>query len=935
MKNKFPLLLAAVLLLNSATGFAQKVPSPKEHFGFNIGDDYQLANYTQTEAYFKKLEASDRVKLVDIGLTEEGRHQYMIIVSSPKNMKELDKYKSISQQLAHAEGLTDDQARSLAETGKAVVWIDGGLHATEVVGTHQLIETAYQLISRTDAETMRILDNVIILFTHANPDGQELVSNWYMRNSDPLKRSTELLPVLYEKYAGHDNNRDFYMMNLKESTNMGKQLYIEWIPQIMYNHHQRGPEGSVLAGPPYRDPFSFFFDPLLVTGIDALGAAMINRLNAENKPGFTRLNGSSFSTWYNGGLRTTSQFHNQIGLLTEIIGNPTPEKIPVVPQRLIPNGATPFPVLPNDDWRFQRSIDYSVSLNYAILNYAARQRDEVLFNIYRMGKNAIERGSKDTWTLSPKTSDSITQAFRRDQDAKGVKRPEDDGSDPYGWRRRGNNIPQGFYDGVLKNPANRDARGYIIPADQPDFGTAVKFINTLVKTGIAIEKATTSFTVAGKQYPAGSYIVKAAQAFRPHVLDMFEPQDHPNDFQYPGGPPIRPYDAAGWTLAFQMGVEFDRIMDGFEGPFQKLPYGELQSPPKQTIAANAGAGYLLSPHENNAFLAVNDLLKAGVKVFRTTTGSAGIAQGTFFVPAGAKAKEVLQEVGLKTATAKKRPANTVSVNQMRIALWDTYGGSMPSGWMRFIMEQFHFPYTVIYPKDIDAGNLNSKYDVIIFPTRAIPALAGRENPAGNSGFTPREPKEEETPEQYRASIGKITPEKSIPELQKFLEAGGSVVTIGSSTSLAYHLKLPVSNYLVEKDKEGKERPLPGTKYFVPGSILHVSIDSTLADTWGMPAEGNVNFDNSPVFKLEADAAGKGIKPIAWFSTDHPLRSGWAFGQAYLKDGVAAFIAPVGTGKLYAFGPEITFRGQSHSTFKLLFNGLYNLDIKPSLSNDKK
>ncbi|HEY8957887.1 M14 metallopeptidase family protein, partial [Chitinophaga sp.] len=402
MKNKL-LATAITLGLFCATAAAQHIPSPKEHFGFNIGDDYQLANYTQTAAYFKQLAASsDRVQLVNIGKTEEGRDQYMLIISSPGNIKLLEKYKKISQQLARAEDLSTEQARELAAAGKAVVWIDGGLHATEVVGTHQLIETAWQLSNRTDAETMRILDNVIILMTHANPDGQELVSNWYMRHTDTLQRTVDQLPVLYQKYIGHDNNRDFYIMNMKESVNMGRQLFLEWMPQIMYNHHQRGPEGSVLAGPPYRDPFNYFFDPLMITGIDALGAAMYNRLNAEDKPGYTRLNGSSFSTWYNGGLRTTTQYHNMIGLLTEIIGNPTPEKIPVVPQRLIPNGATPNPVTPQNDWRFRRSIEYSVSLNYAVLDYAARQRDEVLFNIYKMGRNAIEKGNQDSWTLSPK-----------------------------------------------------------------------------------------------------------------------------------------------------------------------------------------------------------------------------------------------------------------------------------------------------------------------------------------------------------------------------------------------------------------------------------------------------------------------------------------------------------------------------------------------------
>lgn len=202
MIRSFFLSVFLLLLTTTTILFAQTIPAPKDHFGFNIGDDYKLTTYTQAEAYFKKLAASDRTKLVDIGLTEEGRHQYMLIVSSPDNIKNLDHYKEISQKLAHAEDLTEDQAKALAAEGKAVVWIDGGLHATEVVGAHQLIESMYQLVSRKDPETLQILDNAIILFTHANPDGQELVSNWYMRTSDPKKRSYSHLPRLYQKYIG-------------------------------------------------------------------------------------------------------------------------------------------------------------------------------------------------------------------------------------------------------------------------------------------------------------------------------------------------------------------------------------------------------------------------------------------------------------------------------------------------------------------------------------------------------------------------------------------------------------------------------------------------------------------------------------------------------------------------------------------------------------
>ncbi|HEY6955024.1 MAG TPA: M14 family zinc carboxypeptidase, partial [Flavisolibacter sp.] len=261
MRSTVQLLLAVILF---SVASAQSLPSPKEHFGFNIGDDYQLANYTQTESYFKKLAASDRVKLIDMGQTEEGRHQWMMIVSSPSNIKNLDHYKNIAQRLARAEDINDREAHALAKEGKAIVWIDGGLHATEVVGTHQLIETAWQLVSRTDAETIHILDNAIILLVHANPDGQELVSNWYMQERDVKKRNTNI-PRLYEKYIGHDNNRDFFMMNMKETQNISRQQYLQWFPQIIYNHHQTGPPGSVLSGPPYRDPFNYVYDPLLVT----------------------------------------------------------------------------------------------------------------------------------------------------------------------------------------------------------------------------------------------------------------------------------------------------------------------------------------------------------------------------------------------------------------------------------------------------------------------------------------------------------------------------------------------------------------------------------------------------------------------------------------------------------------------------------------------
>ena len=921
MRRKF--LLSFILLLIVTVSIAQTIPSPKEHFGFNIGDNYRLANYTQTEAYFKKLAASsDRVKLVDIGRTEEGRTQYMLIVSSPDNLKNLDKYKDISQKLAHADKLTNEEAHNLASTGKAIIWIDGGLHASETVGTHQLIETIWQFVSRKDAETMRILDEVIILFVHANPDGQEIVSNWYMRNPDTLKRSLSQLPVLYQKYIGHDNNRDFFMMNMKETKNMSRQLYVEWMPQILYNHHQAGPPGSVVAGPPYRDPFNYVFDPLLVTGIDAVGAAMVSRLNAENKPGYTERAGSVYSTWWNGGLRTAGYFHNIIGLLTEIIGNPTPSKIPLVPARLIPNGATPNPVAPQT-WLFRQSIDYDVSLNYAVLDYAARNREPLLYNIYRMGKNSIENGNKDHWTLSPKHIEAINVAYRRDQ--RNI-RPADSTANP--GEERVDTIPVRYFDMIFKDPTRRDPRGYIISADQPDFPVAVKFINALIESGIRIQKATGSFSVEGKNYPAGSYIVKTDQAFRPHVLDMFEPQDHPNDFLYPGGPPVRPYDVAGWTPAYSMGFQFERILNGFDGPFQPVPYGELQSPKGSFQKRSSVAGYILDPRSNNSFIAVNELLGSGIEVYRvpnSVTGMDAMGQGAFFIPSNTKAETVLEKsatgFGLIINPVVKKPAGLLKISPLRIALWDVYGGSMSSGWVRWILEQYHFPFKLVYAKEINEGKLRENYDVILFVGGAIPAITNR--PASRDTSL----KPEDIPVEYRNTMGRISADTSIPQLKLFLENGGTIVTIGSSTNLAYHLKLPVRNALVEMNN-GRERSLPGEKFYIPGSIMRVKVDSTQTISWGMRSESDIFFSASPVFKLSPDAVAKGtVTPIAWFASDKTLRSGWAWGQEYLQDGVAAFSAPVGAGKLYAFGPEITFRSQTQGNFKFLFNPLYSMKIK--------
>ncbi len=905
------------LLFATALSIAQtppKITTPKEALGFNVGDDYRIANYSQLEAYWKKLATeSNRMKLVDIGPTAENRHQYMAIITSPENLAKLDHYKEISRKLALAEGINEQQAHALAREGKAVVWIDGGLHASETVGSQQLMEMVYQMLSRTDPETMRFLNDVIGLYVLANPDGQELVANWYMREQDPLKRSLNGLPRLYAKYVGHDDNRDFYMSNMPETTNMNRQLFLEWFPQVIYNHHQTGPAGAVIFMPPFRDPFNYNFDPLVPLGIEMVGTAMHSRLVAEGKGGSAMRSGSTYSTWWNGGLRTVTYFHNMIGILTEIIGNPTPINIPLIADKQLPIGDWPMPIAPQV-WHYRQSIEYEITNNRAILDLASRYRETFLFNIWRMGTNSIEKGSRDYWTITPKRITALEAAASQEMSA--TRRPATSnlGTSP---------LPADLYNTVLHDPKMRDPRGYIIRSDQPDFPTATEFVNALLKNGITVLQATSAFRVAGKSYPSGSFAIKTAQAFRPHVMDMFEPQDHPNDFPYPGAPPTPPYDITGWTLAVQMGVQFDRISEGFDGPFK--PVTELIPVPGRSIMGPANpAGYMISHRINNSFKLMNRLLKANCEVYWLKTEEKvegqDLGTGTVWVPASAAARTVLEqgakEFGVPVhAIAKAPTGEALKLKPIRIGLYDQYGGLIPSGWTRWLLEQYEFPFELVYPKTLDAGDLNGKFDVLVFPDGAA-----RRTGEGR-GEGPGQPSAESIPAEYRGWLGRVT-DRTIPEIEKFVEAGGSIVTIGSSTSLAEMLGLPVKDFLMEKDGEGKERPVPREKFYIPGSLLKAHVDNSNPLAYGMPDQVDVFFENSPVFRLQTNVESKPMHAVAWFAGTNVLDSGWAWGQQYLDGGTAIAEASLGEGKVVMLGPEVAFRAQPHATFKLLFNGLY-------------
>jgi hypothetical protein len=410
---------------------------------------------------------------------------------------------------------------------------------------------------------------------------------------------------------------------------------------------------------------------------------------------------------------------------------------------------------------------------------------------------------------------------------------------------------------------------------------------------------------------------------------MFEPQDHPDNIPpYEGARPIPPYDSAGWTFAYQMGVEFDRILERVTGPFERINAWNVAPPKGRIPTENRANSLATNPAQLDSFVVANRLIAAGQSVMRRSDGAFLMAgEGTSWAIATKSAGDRGVDFTAVPFGEAGRP-----ITQPRIGLWDQYGGSMDSGWARWILEQFEFKFDRVFPPDLDRGNLNAKYDVLIFVAGGIPNVpapgeaaaappggrgggAGRAGGAGagGPGGAPAD-----IPAEFRGQMGSMTAAVTMPAIRQFIENGGRVVAIGTSANnLARHLNLPLENHLVENGK-----PLTQDRYYVPRSILRAAVDETHPLARGMADEVDVFFDNSPVWKLGPNAQAQGVTRVAWIDSVRPLRSGWAWGQQHLQHGVIAVEAAVGKGRVMLFGPEILERAQPHGTFKFLFNSIY-------------
>jgi hypothetical protein len=819
-------LAAAVVAAPSAQRTA--VPRPESVLGWEPCADYKLATYEQIEDYFRKLAAAapDRMKLVDIGKTAEGRTQVLGIISSEANIRQLSRYKDIARTLALGRDgdrrLTDDDARALAREGKAVVWIDFGLHSTEVAHGQTAPLMVYKAVTDESEEMKAIRDNVIfLLVANMNPDGTTMVASWYREN---LGKAWEMrLPELWHKYVGHDDNRDWYMMNQPETKNSARQLYFEWFPQIIYNQHQSGPFPSRIFVPPFDDPMNPNIPPLVMRGVNTVGDAMTRRLDQEGKRGAVSRIG--FDTWWNGGMRTAPYFHNMIGILTETghatatPANYDPSTFPkyfagtTIPT-LEPTTYYPSPYL-GGEWHMRDSCNIMVTTSMAVLDIAAKRKQEFLYDIYQMGRDAVKNGANETFI-----------------------------------------VPMAPIDG-----AN------VVQWDPP---TAVKMINVLRLGGIEVERATAAFSAGGKRYDAGSFVIRGAQPWEPYVRDLLTPQVYPDMRLYPGGPPKRPYDITGWTLNYQMGVTVDRVMEAVNVATERV---DVAQPPRAARSIDAPPDYrALDARLNDSFTAVNRLLKDGTRVFRLT-------DGTFLIP---------------RAPRSAPPAGAAEVHAPRIGLYHAWGGNMDEGWTRWLLEQFEFPYASVFDRDVRAGNLRARFDVILLPDATYESMlkgmaAGSMPDAYTGGMTAR----------------------GVANLLQFVTAGGTLVAMDRAAELPIAaFDLPMRNVT-----EGVAQ----TDFYIPGSILKLKVDPSNPVAYGMPSDSAAFFINSPAFALNDTPPGFHI--VAEYPASNVLMSGWMLGEKTIAGRAAVVEGTVGKGRVVLLGFRSQHRGQMHGAYKLLFNSI--------------
>jgi hypothetical protein len=859
--------IIAILLLAVALAFGQSLPSPEQFFGHAVGADKKLVRWDKQLEYFQLMaKGSDRVLFQEVGKTTNNNPFVLMVISSPANLKNIERHKQINRRLFDPRMIASDkEAQDLIQEARIFVLVTCSIHASEIGANQMTLEAVHRLATENSPEIMTILDNVVFLLVPSlNPDGQIMVIDWYNKNlGTPYENAP--MPWLYHTYVGHDNNRDAYMFTQKESQLIGRILYKDWLPEVWLDAHQMGSSGPRIFVMPAMDPINPNVDPLIYRNTGLLGFAQAAALERAGKEGI--IYGEQYTYWWEGAMAWTGWWHNMLGLLTEVAS--VQLATPVEQQRAVP-GQTPPAAggrgggrggggaggtlsAPTDlqfrsnyprpwmggRWTLRDIVEYNRIATFGLLQTAANLRVQLLEGLYRVGKRQIEMGKQ---------------------------------GDPY---------------------------AIVIPREQADRPTVVKLLQTLALGGVEVHQAQAPFTADGVNYPAGTYVILMAQPFRAYAKDMLEAQVYPRISPAPGQPPRAPYDVAGWSLGMQMGVDTPFVTRPFEADLKKLESIDL---PAGKVSGQ-GAAFLLSHEPNNSLVAVNRLLKAGSEISwiiaPASLGGKSYPAGTIVVRGGkdlpATMAGLTRSLGID-AVAAEVPANIAAmrIRSPRTALYQPWGGNMDEGWTRWLLEQNEFPFVTIHPEDVRDGNPADKFDVIVFPDISTQQIV--------SGQTGRN-----VPQQYRGGIE----ESGLKALRTFIEGGGSVITIGRSSTL-----------MLDKFAAPYRDGLQGIRredFFCPGSVVRVLVDTTNSIAYGMNQDSNAYFANSMVLESAPSFPTMKTSIIVRYPNADILKSGWLQGESYLYNKVGVAEVRLGKGRMVLMPLKVQQRAQPYATFKLLFN----------------
>lgn len=867
--SKATIFVLAVLL---GVQIVQAQTSPEQFLGFKVGEDRKLADYSQITAYFQKLaQETPKMKLFTIGETTLKKPMIMAAISTPENLAKLDQYKEITHKLRDPRITSADEAKKLVKEGKAIVSITCSIHATEIAASQMSMELAYDLVTgKTPYETDTVFNNVILLLVPTiNPDGNQMVVDWYKKYVG-TKFEGGPMPWLYHHYAGHDNNRDLYMNNLSESKAVSTFLYHDYLPQIEIDEHQMGSTGARLFVPPYMDPPLPWIQPLVWRGVNLIGAEMAFDLQRDGHTGV--VNGRSYTAWPIGGGDDTPWMHNVIGLLSEGASVRVASPIYIEPSEL----ATSFyerrmdflDPWPGGWWRLRDLVDYELALSKSALRTAALHKEEFLSNFYTMYKNSIENVDK---------------------------------GQPY---------------------------AFVIPARQPDYPTMLKMLDALMIGGVEIHQAQADFVAGGKLYPAGSFVIKIAQPYKTYAWAMLDRQKYPDMRQFPGGPPVPPYDNAGWTLPLQMGVTCERVDEPFEAKLAQIaavPY------PKPPAGQGKAAFFALNSQVNLSYAVAFALLKDNAEVWRTKVKAAKkgteLPAGSFLVknsPDVMKALPALLEK-YHLAVLDVDDVSDVAKAQVkfhRVGLYQSWRANMDEGWTRYVFDDLSIPYKTLHNDDIKGtkekkADLRADYDVIVFADESANTIKGTPPGSARDGAeaaAARRP-ESNLPPEYDGGIG---PE-GVTNLKTFVEKGGILVTLNNASELAMNdLEAPARNVL-----QGVDR----TRFFCPTSILKILVDNETPIGYGMPKEAAAMFVNCPAFDTLMPPYEWDRKVVATYPEDSILMSGWLIGENMIARKAAVVDTKYKDGRIILIGIRCQNRAQTHGTYKFLLNALLYPEVE--------